>query len=85
VLHELNLDVRRASSSRCWGPSGSGKSTILIIVAGAIQPTTGAVYLDDVDVTEVPARERGPRHGVPDYALMPHMTVFDDATWPSLP
>src|SRR6478672_6318989 len=54
VLHELNLDVRRGEFLTLLGPSGSGKSTILSIIAGAIQPTTGRVFLDGVDVTEMP-------------------------------
>jgi len=59
VLHELNLDVRRGEFLTLLGPQRFRQSTILNIVAGAIQPTTGRVYLDGVDVTEVPARERG--------------------------
>jgi putative spermidine/putrescine transport system ATP-binding protein len=82
VLHELNLDVRRGEFLTLLGPSGSGKSTILNIVAGAIQPTTGRVYLDGVDVTEVPSRERGLGMVFQNYALMPHMTVFENVAFP---
>ena len=82
VLHELNLDVRRGEFLTLLGPSGSGKSTILNIIAGAIQPSTGRVYLDGVDVTEMPSRERGLGMVFQNYALMPHMTVFENVAFP---
>jgi putative spermidine/putrescine transport system ATP-binding protein len=82
VLHETNLDVRRGEFLTLLGPSGSGKSTILNIIAGAIQPTTGRVFLDGVDVTEKPSRERGLGMVFQNYALMPHMTVFENVAFP---
>ena len=82
VLHELNLDVRRGEFLTLLGPSGSGKSTILNVIAGAIQPTTGRVFLDGVDVTEMPSRERGLGMVFQNYALMPHMTVFENVAFP---
>ena len=82
VLHELNLDVRRGEFLTLLGPSGSGKSTILNIIAGAIQPTTGRVFLDGVDVTEKPPRERGLGMVFQNYALMPHMTVAENVAFP---
>jgi putative spermidine/putrescine transport system ATP-binding protein len=82
VLHELNLEVRRGEFLTLLGPSGSGKSTILNIIAGAIQPTTGRVYLDGADVTEMPSRERGLGMVFQNYALIPHMTVFENVAFP---
>ena len=82
VLHELNLDVRRGEFLTLLGPSGSGKSTILNIIAGAIQPSTGSIFLDGVDVTRMPSRERGLGMVFQNYALMPHMTVFENVAFP---
>ena len=82
VLHELNLDVRRGEFLTLLGPSGSGKSTILNVIAGAIQPTTGRVFLDGIDVTEKPSRERGLGMVFQNYALIPHMTVFENVAFP---
>jgi putative spermidine/putrescine transport system ATP-binding protein len=82
VLHESNLQVRRGEFLTLLGPSGSGKSTILNIIAGAIQPTTGRVFLDGADVTEKPSRERGLGMVFQNYALMPHMTVFENVAFP---
>jgi len=82
VLHELNLDVRRGEFLTLLGPSGSGKSTILNIIAGAIQATTGRVFLDGLDVTEKPSRERGLGMVFQNYALIPHMTVFENVAFP---
>lgn len=82
VLHELNLSVRRGEFLTLLGPSGSGKSTVLNIIAGAIQPTTGQIFLDGVDVTQKPSRERGLGMVFQNYALMPHMTVFENVAFP---
>jgi len=82
VLHELDLNVRRGEFLTLLGPSGSGKTTILNIISGAITPSTGRVFLDGVDVTEVPSRERGLGMVFQNYALMPHMTVFENVAFP---
>ena len=82
VLHPLDLEVRRGEFLTLLGPSGSGKSTILNIIAGAISPSTGSVFLDGVDVTDKPSRERGLGMVFQNYALMPHMTVFENVAFP---
>ncbi|WP_374667072.1 ABC transporter ATP-binding protein [Ramlibacter sp.] len=82
VLHQLDLSVRRGEFLTLLGPSGSGKSTILNLIAGAISPTTGRVFLDGVDVTDKPSRERGLGMVFQNYALMPHMTVFENVAFP---
>ncbi len=82
VLHELDLSVRRGEFLTLLGPSGSGKSTILNIISGAIAPTTGRVFIDGLDVTEKPSRERGLGMVFQNYALIPHMTVFENVAFP---
>jgi putative spermidine/putrescine transport system ATP-binding protein len=82
VLHPLDLAVKRGEFLTLLGPSGSGKSTILNIVSGATPPSTGRVYLDGEDVTNKPPRERGLGMVFQNYALMPHMTVFDNVAFP---
>lgn len=64
------------------GPSGSGKSTILNLISGATGVTSGRIFIDGRDVTEVPARERGIGMVFQNYALMPHMNVFDNVAYP---
>jgi putative spermidine/putrescine transport system ATP-binding protein len=82
VLHNIDLTVKRGEFLTLLGPSGSGKSTILNIVSGSAAPTTGRVFLDGEDVTTKPARERGLGMVFQNYALMPHMTVFDNVGFP---
>ena len=82
VLQPIDLSVRRGEFLTLLGPSGSGKSTILNIISGATPPTTGRVFLDGEDVTHKPPRERGLGMVFQNYALMPHMTVFDNVAFP---
>jgi len=82
VLHSVDLKVRRGEFLTLLGPSGSGKSTILNMISGATPPTTGRVFLDGEDVTAKPPRERGLGMVFQNYALMPHMTVFENVAFP---
>ena len=64
------------------GPSGSGKSTILYLVAGIYRPSSGRILFDGRDVTEAPPRERNVGLVFQNYALYPHMTVYDNIAFP---
>ncbi len=75
VLEDINFDVAEGESLVLLGASGSGKTTILRVVAGLEEPDTGSVILHGVDVTEMPARERGVGVIFQSYALFPRMTV----------
>ena len=63
------------------GPSGCGKTTTLRMIAGFEQPTTGAVRLDGVDVSKVPPNKRDVNTVFQQYALFPHMNVFDNVAF----
>lgn len=82
ALKQTSLTVRRGEFLTLLGPSGSGKSTILNLVSGAVAATSGSIHIDGRDVTEVPARERGIGMVFQNYALMPHMNVFDNVAYP---
>lgn len=60
------------------GGSGSGKSTLLRMLAGFERPTEGRIYLDGVDITDMPPYERPINMMFQSYALFPHMTVADN-------
>jgi len=81
VLKPLNLDVNAGEILALIGPSGSGKTTALRAVAGFVKPTTGRVRIGGVDVTEMPPYERGLAMVVQNYALFPHMRVFDNVAF----
>ncbi len=57
------------------GPSGCGKSTLLRVIAGLEQPDSGALYLGERDITNVPPQARGFGMVFQDYALFPHLNV----------
>jgi multiple sugar transport system ATP-binding protein len=60
------------------GPSGCGKSTLLRMIAGLEEVTEGAIFIEDVDVTDMPPQQRDIAMVFQDYALYPHMTVRDN-------
>ncbi|WP_439406556.1 ABC transporter ATP-binding protein [Bradyrhizobium sp. DASA03076] len=82
VLHPTDLNVRKGEFLTLLGPSGSGKTTLLNLIAGATAPTTGSILLDGRDITAMPPRERGIGMVFQNYALMPHMTVFENVAYP---
>ena len=82
ALHRADISVHRGEFLTLLGPSGSGKSTILNLISGAVGATSGKIFIDGRDVTEVPARERGIGMVFQNYALMPHMNVFDNVAYP---
>ena len=82
ALHELTLSVRKGEFVTLLGPSGSGKTTLLNLIAGVIRPTTGRVFIDGRDVTKVAPRDRNLGMVFQNYALMPHMTVFENVAFP---
>jgi ABC-type Fe3+/spermidine/putrescine transport system ATPase subunit len=75
VLENISFDVAQGEVLVLLGASGSGKTTILRIIAGLEMPYTGKVTLHGMDVTELPARERGVGVIFQSYALFPKMTV----------
>jgi spermidine/putrescine transport system ATP-binding protein len=60
------------------GPSGCGKTTTLRMIAGFVRPTAGEILLDGVDVAQVPPHRRNVHTVFQNYALFPHLNVFDN-------
>ncbi|HEV2404397.1 MAG TPA: ATP-binding cassette domain-containing protein, partial [Ktedonobacterales bacterium] len=78
VIRDLNLRVRDHEFLVLVGPSGCGKSTVLRMIAGLEPVTEGDVYIGDVCVTDVEAKDRDLAMVFQNYALYPHMTVYDN-------
>ena len=78
VLKNIDMDLEKGKFYTLLGPSGCGKTTLLRIIAGFNQPNTGTVVLDGKDVTQVSANRRKVNTVFQDYALFPHMNVYDN-------
>ncbi|MEM3944294.1 MAG: ABC transporter ATP-binding protein [Desulfurococcaceae archaeon] len=81
VLKGVNLNIEDGEFVTILGPSGCGKTTLLRIVAGLYKPVRGDVFFDERRVTDVPPWERNVGLVFQDYALWPHMTVYDNIAY----
>lgn len=77
-LKEFNLDIKDREFIVFVGPSGCGKSTTLRMIAGLEDITSGELYIGDELVNDVPPKDRDIAMVFQNYALYPHMTVFDN-------
>ncbi|WP_367326638.1 ABC transporter ATP-binding protein [Lactobacillus sp.] len=81
ALKDINLTIESGKFYSLLGPSGSGKSTILRIIAGFTQPTDGKVYFDGKDITNLDAAKRHINTVFQNYALFPHLNVFENVAF----
>ncbi len=75
VLKNINLEIEKGELVTLLGPSGCGKSTLLRCLAGLETVTSGKIYLDGKDITNVSPRERDMGMVFQQYSLFPNMTV----------
>ncbi len=78
AVQEFNLDIADKEFIVLVGPSGCGKSTTLRMVAGLEEITAGEIYIDGVLVNDVAPKDRDISMVFQNYALYPHMTVYDN-------
>src|SRR3970040_2855195 len=81
AVEEMNLGIGRGEFCPLLGPSGCGKTTTLRMVAGFETPTTGRIILEGQDVADVPPYRRNVNMVFQQYALFPHMNVFDNVAF----
>ena len=82
VVKGLNLDIAEGEFVTMLGPSGSGKTTCLMMLAGFETPTHGEIYLDSNPISNIPPHKRGIGMVFQNYALFPHMTVYENLAFP---
>ncbi|BAA29272.1 ABC transporter ATP-binding protein [Pyrococcus horikoshii] len=82
ALNNINLKIKDGEFMALLGPSGSGKSTLLYTIAGIYKPTSGKIYFDEKDVTELPPKDRNVGLVFQNWALYPHMTVYKNIAFP---
>lgn len=81
VLKNINFELERGKFYTLLGPSGCGKTTILRIIAGFTDATTGDVFFNGKRINEIPANERQVNTVFQDYALFPHLNVFENVAF----
>lgn len=81
ALAELSLDVGDGEFIALLGPSGCGKTTLLRIIAGLETQTSGRIMIGGRDVSALPPRQRGLAMVFQNYAVFPHMTVYENVAF----
>ncbi|MDA9393119.1 spermidine/putrescine ABC transporter ATPase [Bradyrhizobium sp. CCBAU 45394] len=89
AVSSISLNARRGELLCLLGPSGCGKTTTLRMVAGFVEPSSGSVYINNIDMTHQPPYRRDTGMVFQSYALFPHMTVaqniafgLENLRWP---
>ncbi|MED1203857.1 ABC transporter ATP-binding protein [Heyndrickxia acidicola] len=81
VLDNVSFEIERGKFYTLLGPSGCGKTTILRLIAGFTEPSAGDIYLNGNIVNHVPANKRQVNTVFQDYALFPHLNVFENVAF----
>jgi iron(III) transport system ATP-binding protein len=81
AVHDVSMDIASGEFFSILGPSGCGKTTLLRMIAGLERPSEGRILLDGKDITSTPPQERSIGMVFQNYALFPHMTVFENVAY----
>ena len=81
AVNDFSLEVPDREFLVLLGPSGCGKTTTMRMVAGLEEVTYGTIFIDGVDVTDLPPRKRDVSMVFQNYAVWPHMTVYENIAY----
>ncbi|WP_284140589.1 ABC transporter ATP-binding protein [Virgibacillus sp. LDC-1] len=81
VLDNVSFEIERGKFYTLLGPSGCGKTTILRLIAGFIEATSGDIYFNGKKCNHIPANKRQVNTVFQDYALFPHLNVFENVAF----
>jgi ABC-type sugar transport system ATPase subunit len=82
AVDDINLDIKDGEFVAFLGPSGCGKTTTLLMIAGIYKPTTGSIKFDQRVMNYMSPKDRNIGMVFQSYALYPHMSVFENITFP---
>jgi len=81
VLDDVSFQLERGKFYTLLGPSGCGKTTIIRLIAGFIEPTKGHIFMDGQEISKISPSRRKVNTIFQDYALFPHLNVFDNVAF----
>jgi spermidine/putrescine transport system ATP-binding protein len=81
AVDAIDATIKAGEFFSLLGPSGCGKTTTLRMIAGFVRPTAGEILLDGADVAQVPPHRRNVHTVFQNYALFPHLNVFDNVAF----
>lgn len=81
ILDKVNLSIKKGEFLVIVGPSGCGKSTLLRLIAGLDEISSGSILINNQCVNQIPAAKRDMAMVFQNYALYPHMTVFNNMAY----
>jgi len=81
AVDNVSLQIHDKEYFCLLGPSGCGKTTLLRLIAGLVEPDKGEIYIENRLVNSVPPEDRGIGFVFQQYALFPHMNVWDNVTY----
>jgi spermidine/putrescine transport system ATP-binding protein len=81
AVDDLSLEIPRGSFFALLGPSGCGKTTTLRMIGGFEEPTAGAIYLGEREVSGMPPYKRDVNTVFQSYALFPHLSIFENVAF----
>lgn len=81
ILKDISFEIEAGKFYTLLGPSGCGKTTILRIIAGFTEASEGDVYFEGKRINDIPANQRQVNTVFQDYALFPHMNVFENVAF----
>lgn len=83
AIDNISLKINDNEYFILLGPTGAGKTTLLKLIAGLLKPDSGKIYFDGKDVTKLPPEERNIGFMFENYALFPHMSIYDNIAYSS--
>lgn len=81
VLDNVSFEIEKGKFYTLLGPSGCGKTTILRLIAGFLEASEGQIFLGEKVINQIPANKRPVNTVFQDYALFPHLNVYENVAF----